>query len=113
MEPALLRAGRFDSIIEFPLPGKEERVEILELYMQSLPFRTEVDIELLAGMSEGWTGAELEALCKKAVVVVLEECLASGEKLDYMLLKITTKHFDRAIEKNGASSAIRPREMKH
>jgi transitional endoplasmic reticulum ATPase len=113
MEPALLRAGRFDSIIEFPLPGKEERVEILELYMQSLPFRTEVDIELLAGMSEGWTGAELEALCKKAVVLVLEEVLARGEKLDYMLLKITTKHFDQAIEKNGASSAMRHREMKH
>jgi transitional endoplasmic reticulum ATPase len=113
MEPALLRAGRFDSIIEFPLPGKEERGEILELYMQSLPFRTEVDIELLAGMSEGWTGAELEALCKKAVVLVLEESLARGEKLDYMLLKITTRHFDQAIEKNGAASAIRHHELKH
>ena len=53
MEPTLLRAGRFDSIIEFPLPEKEERVEILELYLLSLPFRSEVDIELLAGMSEG------------------------------------------------------------
>ena len=113
MEPALLRAGRFDSIIEFPLPGKEERAEILELYMRSLPFRTEVDIELLAGMSEGWTGAELEALCKKAVVLVLEECLARGEKIDYMLLRLTTKHFDQAIERNGSSSVIRPREMKH
>jgi len=81
--------------------------------MQSLPFRTEVDIELLAGMSEGWTGAELEALCKKAVVLVLEESLAGGGKLDYMLLRLTTKHFDRAIEKNGASSGIRSREMKH
>jgi transitional endoplasmic reticulum ATPase len=112
MEPALLRAGRFDSIIEFPLPGKEERAEILELYMQSLPFRTEVDIALLAGMSEGWTGAELEALCKKAVVLVLEESLASQEKLDYMLLKLTTKHFDQAIEKNGTTSVTRPRAMK-
>jgi SpoVK/Ycf46/Vps4 family AAA+-type ATPase len=109
----LLRAGRFDSIIEFPLPAKEERVEILELYLLSLPFRSEVDIELLAGMSEGATGAELEALCKKAVVLVLEEGLARGGKLDYSLLTITTKHFEQAIEKNGASSAIRPREMKH
>jgi len=113
MEPALLRAGRFDSIIEFPLPEKEERVEILDLYLQSRPFRSEVDVELLAGMSEGSTGAELEALCKKAVVLVLEEGLAKGGKLDYSLLTITTKHFEQAIEKNGASSAIRPREMKH
>jgi len=109
----LLRAGRFDSIIEFPFPGMEERVEILELYLLSLPFRSEVDIDLLAGMSEGWTGAELEALCKKAVVLVLEEHLAEGEKLDYSRFTITTKHFERAIEKNGDASAVRPREMKH
>jgi transitional endoplasmic reticulum ATPase len=113
MEPALLRAGRFDSIIEFPLPAKEERTEILELYLLSLPFRSEVDIELLAGMSEGWTGAELEALCKKAVVLVLEESLAEGETLDYSLMTITTKHFELAIEKNGTSPAIRTRELKH
>ena len=112
MEPTLLRAGRFDSIIEFPLPGTEERIEILELYLQSLPFRTEVDIELLAGMSEGSTGADLEALCKKAVVLVLEENLAKSEKLDYSLLTITTKHFEQAIEKNGASTVIRLRDMK-
>ena len=91
----------------------EERVEILELYLLSLPFRSEVDIDLLAGMSEGWTGAELEALCKKAVVLVLEESLAEGEKLDYSLLTITTKHFEQAIEKNGASPRIRTRELKH
>jgi transitional endoplasmic reticulum ATPase len=113
MEPALLRAGRFDSIIEFPLPEKEERVEILELYLLSLPFRSEVDIEHLAGISEGWTGAELEALCKKAVVLVLEESLAEGEKLDFSLLTITSKHFEQVIEKNGAASVIRPPLMKH
>ena len=44
--------------------------------------------------------------------MVLEEGLAKGGKLDYSLLAITTKHFDLAIEKNGASSAIRPRELK-
>ena len=113
MEPALLRAGRFDSIIEFPLPGTEERVEILELYLLSLPFRSEVDIEHLAGISEGWTGAELEALCKKAVVLVLEESLAEGERLDYSQLTITSKHFEQVIEKNGASPVLRPPLMKH
>ncbi len=113
MEPALLRAGRFDSIVEFPLPDREERAEILRMYLESLPFRSGVDIERFAAMSEGWTGAELEALCKKAVVLVLEERVGRGEKPDFSLLTITTGHFEQAIEKNGASSAIRPREMKH
>jgi len=80
--------------------------------MQSLPFRTEVDIELLAGMSEGWTGAELEALCKKAVVLVLEEVLARGRS-SITCSQDHDEAFRPAIEKNGASSAMRHREMKH
>jgi len=64
-------------------------------------------------MSEGWTGAELEALCKKAVVLVLKESLAEGEKLDFSLMTITSKHFEQVIEKNGAASVIRPPLMKH
>ena len=67
---------RFHHRIPPPRKGGEGRDP--ELYLLSLPFRSEVDIELLAGMSEGSTGAELEALCKKAVVLVLEEGLAKG-----------------------------------
>jgi transitional endoplasmic reticulum ATPase len=113
MEPALLRAGRFDSIIEFPLPSMEERVEILETYLKTLPFRSEVDLRALAGMTDGWTGADLESLCKKAVLQLLEESFHREETPDFTMQTISTVHFEQATGKNGATPATRARAMKH
>ncbi len=113
MEPALLRAGRFDSLVEFPLPTREERIEILQTYLRTLPFRSEVDIDALAGMTDGWTGADLETLCKKAVLHVLEEALGREEKPDFARQTITMGHFEQASETTGASSVIHSRAMKH
>ncbi len=112
MEPALLRAGRFDSIIEFPLPSKEERVEILQMFLQTLPFRSEVDIDALAGKTDGWSGADLETLCKKAVMQVVEEALAKEEKPDYSRLTISTGHFDQATDEASAAATIKSRALK-
>ena len=113
MEPALLRAGRFDSIIEFPLPTKEERVEILQMFLQTLPFRTEVDIDALAGSTEGWTGADLETMCKKAVMAVVDEAFCKEEKPDFSRLTITSEHFEQAVDQAGAASTIKSRALKH
>ena len=96
VEPALLRAGRFDFIMEFPLPGRDERREILEIYFQSLPVDSDVDINLLADTSEGWTGADIEALCKRAVMLALEESLESGEVPDFSTCVVTSEHFEEA-----------------
>jgi transitional endoplasmic reticulum ATPase len=112
MEPALLRAGRFDFIIDFPLPSTEERVEILQTYMRTLPLNSQIDIDALAAMSEGWTGAEIESLCKKAVMLAVEECLKREEEPDFSRCKITSRHFEHAAEQ-GVSSTIRTRVMKH
>ncbi|MBE0569462.1 MAG: AAA family ATPase [Deltaproteobacteria bacterium] len=113
MEPALLRAGRFDSIIEFPLPSREERVEILQMFLQTLPFRSEVDIDALAGNTDGWTGADLETLCKKAVLQVVEEALLKEEKPDFTRRTITNTHFQQATDQSGAAATIKSRAMKH
>ena len=112
MEPTLLRAGRFDFIIDFSLPSKEERVEILQTYMRTLPLNSQIDIESLADMSEGWTGAEIESLCKKAVMLAVEECLKKEAEPDFSRCKITARHFEQAAEQ-GISPAHRTRVMKH
>jgi transitional endoplasmic reticulum ATPase len=113
MEPALLRAGRFDSIIEFPMPSREERVEILQMFLQTLPFRSEVDIDALAASTEGWTGADLETLCKKAILQVVEDALRKEEKPDFSRQTITTAHFEQANEQSGgAASTIKSRALK-
>ena len=113
MEPALLRAGRFDSIIDFPVPSKEDRVDILKMFLQNLPFRCEVDIEALADTTDGWTGADLETLCKKAVMQVLEEeGELKEEKPDYSRVAISLKHFEQATDQSGAAATIRSRILK-
>jgi transitional endoplasmic reticulum ATPase len=112
MEPALFRAGRFDFIIDFPLPSREERVEILQTFMRTLPLNSQIDIDVLAHMSEGWTGAEIESLCKKAVMLAVEECLKREEEPDFSRCKITSGHFEKAAEQGGASM-FRTRIMKH
>ena len=112
MEPALFRAGRFDFIIDFPLPSREERVEILQTCMRALPLDSRIDIDVLAEMSEGWTGAEIESLCKKAVMLAVEECIKQEEEPDFSRCRITSGHFEQAAEQGGAST-FRTRVLKH
>jgi transitional endoplasmic reticulum ATPase len=73
VEPALLRVGRFDYVLELSLPGKEERREILGIHADGLPLGDGVDLGEIAEATSGWTGADLELVCKKAAILALEE----------------------------------------
>jgi transitional endoplasmic reticulum ATPase len=74
MEPALLRAGRFDYVIELPLPNRDERREILRIHTKGLTMESDANLGELAETTAGWTGAGLELLCKKAAILAWEEC---------------------------------------
>ena len=113
MEPALLRAGRFDFIIDFPLPSREERIEILQAYMRTLPLNFQIDIDALADMSEGWTGADIEALCKQAVMLAVEECFQGEEPPDFSQCKITSRHFEQAALQGSSSTIQSRRAVRH
>jgi transitional endoplasmic reticulum ATPase len=113
MEPALLRAGRFDFIIDFPLPSREERIEILQAYMRTLPLNSQIDIDALADRSEGWTGADIEALCKKAAMLAVEECLQGEETPDFSQCKITSRHFEQAALQGSSSTIQSRRAVRH
>lgn len=74
MEPALLRVGRFDYILELPLPNEEERREILGIHSEGLPLvESDVNLNEIAEATDGWTGADLELVCKKAAILALEQ----------------------------------------
>ncbi len=96
VEPALLRAGRFDYILEFPLPDREERKEVLGIYAESLPLGPDVDMDALADMSGGWTGADLEALCKKSAMLAMEEFLREEGGQDFSGFVVSSRHFKEA-----------------
>jgi transitional endoplasmic reticulum ATPase len=73
MEPALVRAGRFDYVLELPLPDREERRRILEIHTEGFPLEDDADLDEQAETTAGWTGAGLELMCKKAAILALEE----------------------------------------
>ncbi len=104
LDPALLRPGRFDRLIYVPPPDKEARKEILKIHTRKVPLCSPehvekgickeddiVDLDRLAEMTEGYTGADLEAVVREAVMIKLREKLEVGP--------ISMKHFMKALRK--------------
>src|SRR5271170_1131132 len=73
IEPALLRSGRFDYKIPFAKPDAADRAAILPLCCRRVPLAPDVDFEELASSTEGFTGADIESLCKKATLLAIAE----------------------------------------
>lgn len=75
LDPALLRPGRFEKIIYVPPPDAKGRLEILLIHTRGVPLAEDVDIEELAKLTEGYTGADLAALVREASMIALRENL--------------------------------------
>ena len=69
LDPALRRPGRFDREIVIPIPDRHGRLEILEIHSRGMPLAKDVDLEQLAGITHGFVGADLEALCREAAMI--------------------------------------------
>ncbi|MFX1274878.1 MAG: proteasome-activating nucleotidase [Promethearchaeota archaeon] len=66
LDPALLRPGRFDRMIEFPVPNDEAREAIFKIHMRRLNIEKEVKIKKLVSITDGATGADIKAICTEA-----------------------------------------------
>jgi len=89
LDPALLRPGRFDRLIYVPLPDYTARLEILKIYTQDMPVK-DLDLKTLAAKTELFSGADLENLCREAVMLLIRKDIDANEL--YM------KHFEQALE---------------
>jgi transitional endoplasmic reticulum ATPase len=72
VDPALLRPGRFDRIIEVPKPNANGRKHIFEIHTKKKPLASDVDISRLVHLTEGFTGAEIAAVCDRAAITALK-----------------------------------------
>ncbi|MGA3297254.1 MAG: AAA family ATPase, partial [Candidatus Bathyarchaeia archaeon] len=109
VDPALLRAGRFDRILQVPAPDKKARLEVLKIHTAKNPLASDVDLEKIAEKTEGYTGADLAGLASTAVMIALEEHVEKYKTVDEVRkhaseLKVTSKHFDQALEKRKPSN---------
>ncbi|OGO93634.1 MAG: AAA family ATPase [Clostridiales bacterium GWF2_38_85] len=73
VDPALLRPGRFDILLEFKVPDLGDRIEIFKIHLKNKPIADDVNIIMLANMSEGYTGADIMDLCQRAALNALSE----------------------------------------
>jgi transitional endoplasmic reticulum ATPase len=76
LDPALLRPGRFDLLIELPRPDEGGRLEILRIHTRGKPLAADVDLGSLARATGECTGAELDAICRKATMLAIREYLS-------------------------------------
>ncbi len=90
IDPALLRPGRFDRIIYVPPPDKRARLEILKVHTRRVPLAEDVDLEKIAELTEGYSGADLEALVREAVILALRD--------EFKPRPVSMKYFMKALK---------------
>ena len=93
LDPALTRPGRMDRMIYVGPPDLESRERIFDIGLQGRPCERSVDMLRLAEASDGFSGAEIIAICRDAALMALEE-QANAE----IVPVITLQHLEKAIK---------------
>lgn len=73
IDDAILRAGRFDYIVEIPLPDAKGRRDILALKTRQVPLACDASLQQVADMTEGYSGADLESLVREACMAAIRD----------------------------------------
>jgi transitional endoplasmic reticulum ATPase len=135
IDEALLRPGRFDRILEVPVPDKEARKEILKIHTNKKPLDSTVNLDRLVELTDGYTGADIAAIVNAAAMSAIKEHISSTNKKTAETskreenknegknknndeiekkgnLKISMNHFEMALQKikkkNAATAIINP-----
>ena len=108
LDEALLRPGRFDRIIEIPLPDEDGRTAILRIHMGKMPKSKDLSVTKVVSQTKGFSGADLKATCVEAAMVAIRANRKS----------VNSKDFRTAIErisekKSNSSRADAPEHLFH
>jgi transitional endoplasmic reticulum ATPase len=96
LDPALLRPGRFDRLIELGMPDEADRLSILQVHARGREFSPRVDFARLARDTTGFTGADLEQLLREAAMNALREAVSiAGSQ---QLVRIDIRHVEAAVQ---------------
>ena len=102
IDPGLLRPGRFDRLVLIRSPDKKARLQIFKIHTKSIPLDKDVNLEELSEITENYSGADIEALCREAAMLAIRE----NEEAK----KVKKSHFEKAME--TVRSSITPNMMK-
>lgn len=107
IDDALLRPGRFDRILQVPLPDAKGRQNILEIHTKKKPLADKIDLAKLVELTDGFSGAEIEGVCNRAAMMAVRRYVDSGSK-SVKSIKVTQEDFESAIKK--IRPEIKPRQ---
>ena len=102
IDPALLRPGRFDRLLYIESPEFDARKEIFKIHTREKPLARNVKLEKLAKDTEGFSGADIAAVCNEAVMLSIREYVKAGgtDKSErFSGNRIHMRHFEKAVEK--------------
>ena len=90
LDPAVMRPGRFDRLIDVPAPDSKALMQIFKIHARDMPLSKDVDLQEIAVKAKGYSGADVEALCREAAMNALRDSIDAKE--------VTRKDFDYAME---------------
>lgn len=91
IDPALLRPGRFDRHVKVDDPNEEARLKIFKVHSKKIPLADDVDLKYLAKNTEGYVGADIEAVCREAVMLTMRDNIEAEN--------VEMKYFKKAMKK--------------
>lgn len=97
LDAGLMRPGRFDRHIKVDLPNEDARLSIFKVHTEDMPLADDVSLEKLAKQTDGYVGADIEAVCREAAMLTLRNNL-DAENVPY-------KYFKEALEKVKPSNS--------
>ena len=103
LDSALLRPGRFDRIVLVGVPDKKARKDIFAVHTKNMPLAKDVKIAELIDKTEGYVGADIEAVCREAAMHALRDNLETKD--------IRMKYFNEALNKVRPSASKDIEEM--
>ncbi|NHJ33234.1 MAG: CDC48 family AAA ATPase [Asgard group archaeon] len=93
IDPAVLRPGRTDRFISIDVPNLKARKEILKIHTRDMSLATDVKIDELAKITEGYTGADIAAAIKEAGMLAVRKFIGKSTSREEILEKLKTKSF--------------------
>jgi transitional endoplasmic reticulum ATPase len=103
IDPAMLRPGRFDLLLQVPPPDEEARLEIFKIHIANNPLAKDVPLQELVEETAGCTGAEIEAVCREATMRTIRRFLNNGVKQETTRkppkLEVTMEDLREAVKK--------------
>jgi transitional endoplasmic reticulum ATPase len=114
IDNALLRPGRLDRHVHVPVPDEEAREAIFEVHTRDKPLADSIDLSELARRTDGYVGADIEAVCREAAMAATREFVnsVSKEEMDESIgnVRISEDHFERALDEVSPSVTQQVRE---